>query len=132
MSQENVEIVRRAIDAFNQRDLDAALGDVDPEMEVDWSRSRGVEAGIYRGSQAVRSFWSTFLEAFDPIIVSPDEFIESGDHVVVPNLTRAWGRDGVVVQARGVAVVTVRDRRIVHWRLYQTRDEALNAVGLAD
>ena len=35
MSRENVEIVRRAIDAFNDGDLDAALRDVDPEVECD-------------------------------------------------------------------------------------------------
>jgi len=34
MSQKNVEIVRR-IDAFDQRDLDAALRDVDPDIELD-------------------------------------------------------------------------------------------------
>ncbi|MEA2333652.1 MAG: hypothetical protein QOG40_142, partial [Solirubrobacteraceae bacterium] len=49
MSQENVEIVRRAIDAFIHRDLDAAVRHNDSEVEVDFSRSMGLEAGIYRG-----------------------------------------------------------------------------------
>jgi hypothetical protein len=39
VSQENVEVVRRFIDAFNRRDLDAASRYFDPEVEVDWSRS---------------------------------------------------------------------------------------------
>ena len=42
-----MEIVRRAINAMNQRDLDGVMRDTDAEVEVDWSRSRGVEAGIY-------------------------------------------------------------------------------------
>ena len=33
MSQENVEIVRRAYEAFNRHDFDAALGEVDPNVE---------------------------------------------------------------------------------------------------
>jgi ketosteroid isomerase-like protein len=132
MSQENVEVVRRAIDAFNRRDLDAAIWDNDPDVEVDWSRSRGVEAGVYRGQEATRVFWNTFLDMFERVVVSPDEFIESGEHVLVPNLTRLWGRDGVAVEAHSVSVVTLRDGRILRWRLYQERAEALAAVGLSE
>ena len=69
MSQENVEIVRRAIDAFNQRDVDEMVRDCDPEIEVDWSRSRGPEAGIYRGQEASSAFGRTFFEMFDRVTV---------------------------------------------------------------
>src|SRR4051812_4854186 len=117
MSQENVEIVRRVIDAFTRRDLDAALRDNDPEIVVDWSRSRGVEAGIYHGYEAARAFWSAFLDAFGRISVSVDEFIECGEHVVVPNRTCFRGRDGIEVEAQSTYVVTFRNGRIVEWRL---------------
>jgi ketosteroid isomerase-like protein len=132
MSQENVEIVRRVIESFTERDLDAALRDNDPEIEVDWSRSTGVEAGVYHGYQAVRAFWSTFIDTFDPIIVTVDEFIEHGEYVVVPNRARFWGRDGIEVEAHSAWVVTLRDGRIVRWQLYQHRDDALKAVGLEE
>jgi hypothetical protein len=97
MSQENVEIVQRAIDAFIQRDLDAVVRESDPDVVVDWSRSAGLEAGIYHGYQATRDFWSARLEMWDRIIFLPDEFIEHGEYVVVPNRTLLWGRDGVRV-----------------------------------
>src|SRR6266576_2827641 len=100
MSQENVEVVRRAVDAFNQRDLEAFLCCCDPEVVMDWSRSQGVQARIYHGREEVREFWSAFFEAFDRITVSPDEFIECGKHVVVPNRTCFWGRDGIQVEAQ--------------------------------
>ncbi|MCW3032483.1 MAG: hypothetical protein JWM60_828 [Solirubrobacterales bacterium] len=132
MSQENVEIVRRVIDAFAHRDLDAAVRYNDSKVEVDFSRSHGIEAGVYRGHQDVRAFWSGFLDAFDRISVSVDEFIECGEHVVVPNRTCFWGREGVEVEARSTYVVTFRNGRIVEWRLFQTRAEALKAVGLAE
>jgi ketosteroid isomerase-like protein len=132
MSQENVEIVVRAIDAFNARDLDAALRDLDPDAVIDWSRSRGVEAGIYRGHEAVRGFWSTFLDTFDRVTVTPDEFIEHGEYVVVPNRGLAGGRDGIEVAARSVAVVTLRRGRITRWCLHQEMHEALEAIGLAE
>ena len=132
MSQENVEIVRRAIDAFDRRDLDAALRDVDPDVEVDWSRSAGLEARIYHGYQAAKDFWSTFLEMFDQISTTADEFIESGEHVVVALRSRGRGRDGIVVEAESVSVVTIREGRMVQWRLYPEKAEALKALGLAE
>jgi hypothetical protein len=51
---------------------------------------------------------------------------------VVPNRTHFWGRDGIEVVAYGVTVVTLRDGRIVEWRLFRERAEALKAVGLEE
>jgi ketosteroid isomerase-like protein len=132
MSQENVEVVRQAIEAFSRGDLDTATRDASPEVEVDWSRSRGVEAGIYHGPEATRRFWSTFLEAFDRIVAVPEEFIEHGDHVIVLDRTQMWGRDGIEVEARNVSVATLRDGQIVRWRLCRDRAEAFESVGLAE
>jgi hypothetical protein len=61
-----------------------------------------------------------------------DDVIECGEHVVVSNRTCLWGREGVEVEAPSVRVVTVRNGRILEWRLFQTRTEALMAVGLAE
>ena len=132
MSQENVEIVQRAIDAFNRRDLEALTRFADPELEMDWSRSRGVEAGIYRGVQDARGFWDEFLDIFDQVTVSPEEFIDLGDHVLVPNRTRMRGREGIEVQTQSAFVVTLRSGRVVGWTLYQEKAEALEAVGLRE
>jgi ketosteroid isomerase-like protein len=132
MSRENVEIVRGAIDAYNRRDLDAASRDFNPQVKVDWSRSRGLEAGVYRGDQAAQDFWATFYDAFDEVTITPLEFIDSDDHVVVPNSTLLCGRYGIEVVARSAWVVTVRSGRIVEWTLYQEKAEALEAVGLQE
>jgi ketosteroid isomerase-like protein len=132
MSRENVEIVRQAIEGFNQRDLDAATRNSHPDIEVDWSRSLGVEANVYRGSEATRRFWTTFFDAFDRIVVIPKELIEHDDSVIVCDETCMCGRDGIEVKARNVAVVTLRDGRIIRWRLCRDRTEALKAVGLVE
>ena len=135
MSEENVEIVRRAHRAFSHPgpdgfDLDTLYPHADPELVVDWSRSNGVEAGIYRGEAETRRLWATFFEVFDRVVVEPLEFIEHGDHVVVPHHLRASGRDGLAVDARAVVVCTLSNQRIIEMRLYQTRDEALEALEL--
>ena len=62
MSQENVEIVRGAIEAFNREDFDAALQDAAPDMALDWSHSRGPNAGMYVGQDAIRRFWTDMIE----------------------------------------------------------------------
>ena len=41
MSQENVEIVKAAIDAVNREDWDAAFQDAAPGFELDMSRALG-------------------------------------------------------------------------------------------
>jgi ketosteroid isomerase-like protein len=132
VSQENVEIVRASIDAFTRRELDVAGRDWDDDAVVDWSRSEGVDAGVYRGRRAFRAFWAGWLEMFDEFHFEVDEFIERGEHVVMPNLTRLRGRDGMEVEAHSVVIATVRDGRVVGWRLYRNRGEALKAVGLEE
>src|SRR4051794_21092747 len=98
MSQENVEIVSRAFEAFNQRGVDTFVECYDPEVVVDWSRSPGVEAGIYQRDEGVRRLMRGFYEVWDRITIAPEEFIECGEHVVVPNQACFWGRDGIKVE----------------------------------
>jgi ketosteroid isomerase-like protein len=104
----------------------------DPDIEVDWSRSSGVEAVIYRGREAVSRFWNTFFEVFDRVVTTPEEIIEHGDHVIVADRSRMWGRDGIEVEARNAHVVTLRDECIVRWVMYRSRADALKAVGLEE
>ena len=124
--------MRRAIDAFNQRDVDEMVLEWDPDIEVDWSRSRGPEAGIYRGLDAALGFLTGFFAIFDRATVFASEFIGHREHVVVPNTTHFRGRDRVTVQAQSAVVATLRNGRVVRWRLFQTRAEALEAVGWSE
>jgi ketosteroid isomerase-like protein len=132
VSEGNADVVRRAIEAFNRRDLVAMARQNDPDIEVDWSRSSGVEAVIYRGREAVSRFWNTFFEVFDRVVTTPEEIIEHGDHVIVADRSRVWGRDGIEVEARNAHVVTLRDEYIVRWVMYRSRADALKAVGLEE
>jgi ketosteroid isomerase-like protein len=130
MSQENVEIVRASIDAYNRRDFEAMRALNHPDTEVDWSVSRGLQAGVYRRWEEVEPFYRSFLETFEEVIVEPKRFIESGDSVVVPNSTRFRGRDGIETIARSAFLFEVRDSRITRMSLYQETRDALEAAGL--
>jgi ketosteroid isomerase-like protein len=134
MSREDVEIVRRGIDAYNRRDLDGLLENWAPEAVVDWSRSRGFDAGVFRGHDAIRAFWQRLLGAFDEVrieLVDPIEEVEDGV-LVVENLGYLRGRDGIEVQTRSAWLVTIRDGQTASLTLYQTKQDALEAAGLRE
>jgi ketosteroid isomerase-like protein len=134
MSEENVEIVRRAIDAYNRRDVDGMLEDWAPDAVLDWSNARSFDAGVYRGHGEIRAFVEGFLAAWDEarfeIVGGPVE-VKDG-LLVTENVAHLRGRDGIEVQARSVWLITIRDGEQVSLTLYQTKQEALEATGLSE
>ena len=131
MSQENVEIVKAAIDAANREDWDAVFQDVAPGFELDMSRAVGPGRGIYGLDDARRS-WKEFGASWESVRVEPHEFIEAGDLVVVPWTVHVRGREGIEVASRPTFVWTIRDGAIERVSLYQDRQDALEAVGLSE
>jgi ketosteroid isomerase-like protein len=129
---ENVELVKRSLAAYNARDFEAMRGMNHPDVELDWSASRGLEAGVYQGVEDVIGFYRNFHETFEKIAVEPDRFIESGDSVVVPNTAYLWGRDGIETVARSAFVFEFRGDRIARIILHQETREALESVGLRE
>ena len=132
MSQENVELVRRTIDAYNRRDRDTLQALNHPDIEIDWSASIGPEPRIYRGREQAADFYDNFLDMFERVRLVPERFIEAGDAVVVPNSADVRGRDGIQTVARSTLVYEIRGGRIVRVRLYQDIADALEAVGLRE
>jgi len=132
VSQENVEIVKRMIDAYNQRDLAGLEAFSHPDVELDWSASRGFVAGVYRGFDEFERFWRSYFDAFEEMAAEPERFIDAGESVVVPNMVHIRGRDGIEVSARSAIVFTFRSHRITRMCLYQETEQALKAVGLEE
>jgi ketosteroid isomerase-like protein len=69
MSEDNVELVLRATDAYSRGDLDESLEHWAPDAVLDWSNSHGFEAGVYRGRGEIRAFMQRFREPFDEVRV---------------------------------------------------------------
>jgi ketosteroid isomerase-like protein len=112
MSQENVDVVQRALDAYTNRDVEVLR--------------------VYRGIDEAMRFYAGYFEAFEEIVIKPDRLIEAGDSVVVPNVAHQRGRDGIEVSARSTLVFTLRSRRITRICLYQDTEQALKAVALGE
>ena len=132
MSQENIDVARQALDAYSRRDVAALRALHHPDLEFDWSASRGSLAGVYRGIDEAFRFYAEYYEAFETTVVVPDRFIDTGAFVVVPNVAYQRGREGIEVSARSTLVYTVHDRQVTRVCLYQELDEALKAVRLAE
>jgi ketosteroid isomerase-like protein len=131
MSQENVELVRRAIGAWNRRDLKAWLDLFHPEAELDWSRSHGPLQAVYRGHAGIQSFSDEFWTTFETFQIEAHEFVDGGSEIVVPNTAHARARQDVEVVAKTTIVFTLENGQITCFRMFQERGEALKAVGLS-
>ncbi len=134
MSQENVEIVRRGIEAYNRGDVDGMLADWAPDAVLDWSNSYGLDARVFRGHNEIRVFMQRFNRSFKSARIElVDHPVEIEDGLVIAeNVTYFGGRDGIEVQARSAWLTTFRDGKQTSLTLYQTKQEALEAAGLSE
>lgn len=133
MAREDIEIVRRSIDAYSRGDLDGTLETWAPDAVLDWSNSRGLEAGVVRGRGEIRAYMQRFRAIFDEVRVELGEVVELEDGLVVAeNVAYLRGRDGIETQARSAFLITIRDGKQTSLTLYQSKQEALEAAGLRE
>ena len=133
MSQENIEVVRSIIDSINAGDLDRADEAIHEDFEADWSNSIGPHGGgVYRGREQAREMFESFLEAWEELRWEPQEMIEVDEaRVVVVNRVRMRGRgSGVEVDATGAQLWTITGGKVRSLTIYQSKADALEAVGL--
>jgi uncharacterized protein len=132
MSQENLELFRRGLAAWNAGDYEAILEMCHPDVEWTFSDRLPDATGEIRGKASVRTFFETFTGDWSEISIRPERIADSGPHVVANVEFVARGRDGIEVSMRFVHVWTVREGQIVRFRGFGTFDEALEAVELRD
>ena len=129
MSQQNVELIRRAYEAFDT-DLDALLRLLDPAIE--WvSPSDSIEPGHRRGLGGVRDAFAATDMAWDRPTHTPQGFADASDKVLVTVMFRGHGRgSGMEVERTEFHVWTVQSGVIVRFLWFYQRQDALKAVGL--
>jgi ketosteroid isomerase-like protein len=127
-AEAQIEVVRKAIDAFNRRDTEAMVALGADDFEYDWTRSIAPNRGIYRGLDGMVEFVEDQWTAFEEIRIEPSEYLARGCHVVVPATVHGRGRGGVAVSANSAQVFTFEEGRLMRITLYQGLDEALAAA----
>jgi ketosteroid isomerase-like protein len=144
MSQENVEIVRRAYEVNNSLGMTGSEF-VDPEevaadfwahLAVDVELRERIElpdAKACRGRDEVKEFWRKTQEVFAEVRWEPQEFIDLGHAVVVLTKVVATGRGSdVSTEMDETDVFWFRDGQIVRLQGFATKEQALEAAGLRE
>ena len=108
MSQENVENVRRAYTAFNDGDLETALGFFDPDIEWNASDVFFDEPRTYRGRLAWQEeFLHDLMEIFAGYRADLEELVDTGDRVVaIVHVGGPGRRSGASVHGAGSLVTS--------------------------
>ncbi|MEK6328586.1 MAG: nuclear transport factor 2 family protein [Actinomycetota bacterium] len=137
MSQENVEIFRRAFKQFTREGWEPLMGTV-WDSEIVWNMSpTGIPGlGTYRGFDELRSFFEDWFGAFpfEEWEQELDEVIDCGEQIVVA-LTRQRGHgstSGAVTQLEYAQVIKFRGGKVVEVDIYLDRARALEAAGLSE
>ncbi len=133
MSQENVEIVRRAGELLARRDWHTGIDLFDPNVELHGTVG-GIEEGkILRGlSQIRQAFETEEAEVWDEHRIEPQEFIDAGDRVVVLQREYQRSKGGAELVIDTATIVDLRDGRIVRLQGYMDPAGALRAAGLSE
>ena len=133
MSQENVEIVRAAMDAWNRGDWDETLKHGAPDIVLDNSMNAGEWRGVHQGPDQVKRAFQMLTEAWQSVHIEISEFIDTGDFVVVALRVRARRRDiGVPFDMPLFHVFEMRHGKIQRGTAYVDKVEALEAVRLTE
>jgi len=140
MSQENVEIGRAAIAAWNDRpgdpDLAALFTLFHPEL-VYHPRADEPDPSPHVGRDAYERLVHGFVDSFSEVTVEVLELIDAGDHVIASTVLHVVLRgqgsaSGAGVSDTYVFVYKLRDGLVVEGWEYRTKQEALEAVGMSD
>ena len=132
MSQENVEVVRKVIDAFNRGDLDAWSGFLSPEVVWESLPLPGFR-DVYRGRAEAREWIEQLLEVFDFHLEIDETTALSDDRVLMAASARGSGRgSGIPVERPSWELLWLADGLITRRQVFWTRDEALEAAGLRE
>ncbi len=131
MSQENVDAVRAGFEAFSSGDFERLLAWLDPAIEWDVSR-RQLEPAIFHGHEEVREFLRSLGALWSDQRFELQETIDAGDSVMVTIRFVSRGRAGIEIAALAWYVWELRAGLLLRSTMYQTRADALEAVGLRE
>jgi ketosteroid isomerase-like protein len=135
MSQENAEIVRAAFEAWNAGELREVLSHFHPEL-VYHPRADEPDPSPHVGRDAYERLVYGFVDSFSEVTFEVLELIDAGDHVIASTVLhavlRGQGSASAGVNDTYVFVYKLRDGLVVEGWEYRTKQEALEAEGLAD
>jgi hypothetical protein len=132
VSEQNVELHRRAIAAYNARDVEAMIALSDPSIE--FHSGMAVGSAVYYGHDGVRRWHREFEDAWgEEIRAEPEAFFDLGEQTLVFYTLHGRGRhSGAEVAMPNAQVFRWREGLLVYWKGYVHREDALRDLGVAE
>jgi ketosteroid isomerase-like protein len=132
MSEENRQLIGRVLRRLNEEGVEGILAEIDPQATADVSNSEAPDRGVYHGHAGWRTYMQNRSEAFDEVQFEILELIDvPPDKVISVGRMQGRGRgSGIDVESHATVLWTVKGGKVGAMKLYQTRAEALEDVGL--
>jgi ketosteroid isomerase-like protein len=133
MSECDVELLRCWFEAFNARDVEAAIALCDPSGVFISTFAVG-GAVVYHGRDGMRKYFGDLAEVWgDEIRLEPEAYFDLGEHKLAFSVSRGRGQQSGVEVAMPVAsVARWRAGRMVYLKGYARREEALRDLGVSE
>jgi ketosteroid isomerase-like protein len=129
VSEDNVQLVRRALDAFNRRDIEYVLAALDDDIEL-YPSEDFPEGGPFRGREGLRQLFGLLGDAFEDLKIEPEDVVDAGDKVVMLIHQSGRGRTSrALVDNRYTLVFALRDGLAVRIDGYRDHAAALADAG---
>jgi len=123
--------VRRAYAALAAGDIETAMASFAPDIEM-VNPEYAIESGVRRGLDSMREGLQNLYEQFNYESLEILEIDEGPNGLLVVARLRATGRaSGVPIDETFTHVFGLRDGQVVNYRWFRTREEGLEAAGLA-
>ena len=134
MSEENIELARRAIEIYNTHDVQALQNIGTEDVEFRTFLEGRAEAEPLRGHEGIKEWQRSETDAWESLRVEPDEFRDlGGNRVLIAGEMIGRGRaSGVELNAPAAWVMEMRGSKVCAFQAYASRTEALEAAGLRE
>jgi ketosteroid isomerase-like protein len=133
MSQENMEMVRRAYEAYSRGDIDGAVADFAPDCRYTAAGIIPDRTGVFHGPEGYKEFIGWLRSEFDDAEAGIDELIDAGGAVFVESTLRGRGRQsGAEATFTFWQVWKIQGGKFAHGQGFASRDEALEDAALRE
>jgi ketosteroid isomerase-like protein len=131
MSNEKVELARRAFDAYGRGDPEALLSLCDPQIEMQLTGVAG-EPVLYAGADGIREMFRDMAESWSSFAVEIEEVHDLDDRVLVIGEHRNRGRaSDIDIAARRGWLIEFRGGSLIRLRSFRDPEEALRQAQIA-
>ena len=130
MSQENIDVIRRAIEHLCETG-ELALECYDPGVEYTTQPDAPLQT-TYQGLSGLQQSLESLSEVWASMKIEPREFIQTDDAIVVVTHFQLRGHSGVELDVEQAWAYWMRNGKIRRMEQYGSKQEALEAAGLRE